>query len=233
MSRPRTTVLIPTLNEEASIGKTLDQIPRTEDMEIAIIDGLSVDRTREIARGKGARVIEESRRGYGRAYKTGFREAGGEVIVTLDGDTTYPADLIPDLVGMLDSEGLDFISCERITRADPGAFSVTHAFGNWLLKFLTNLLFRTRLVDSQTGMWVFRREVLKKVRLTSDGMPLSEEFKVEVFTNPSIKAREVAVPYHVREGEKKLATFKDGWRNISFLFRKRFSPSRLGAAEEF
>jgi cellulose synthase/poly-beta-1,6-N-acetylglucosamine synthase-like glycosyltransferase len=67
MDRVRLSVLIPTLNEEASIGKTISQIPRSPDMEIAIIDGLSTDRTREIAESLGARVIMERRKGYGGA----------------------------------------------------------------------------------------------------------------------------------------------------------------------
>ncbi|MDG6225998.1 MAG: glycosyltransferase family 2 protein [Candidatus Thermoplasmatota archaeon] len=233
MENVRISVLIPTLNEEESIGETLDQVPRSPDMEIAIIDGLSKDRTREIAVSKGARVIEETRRGYGRAYKTGFKEAKGDIIVTLDGDTTYPAEMIQELVSALESGNLDFISCDRIKKAEKGAFTLTHAFGNWLLKAVTNVLFGTRLSDSQTGMWVFRKEVLRELTLTSDGMPLSEEIKIEVFTNDRIRSMEISVPYRMRAGEKKLSTFKDGWRNLSFLFKKRLSPSSLGEGEDY
>ncbi len=225
--------MIPTLNEEASIGKTISQIKRTPDMEIAIIDGLSTDRTCEIAGSMGARVILEKRRGYGRAYKTGFREAKGDIIVTLDGDTTYPAEMIPELVELLDRDKLDFISCDRIRKADKGAFTTLHTFGNWGLKVWTNVLFGLRLNDSQTGMWVFRKAILEGIKLTSDGMPLSEEIKIECFKNRSIRAREISVPYRIREGEKKLSTWKDGWRNLKFLFRKRFAPSRLPPAEDF
>jgi len=229
----KVTVLIPTLNEEESIGLTLDQIPRSPDLEIAIIDGLSRDRTREIALGKGARVIEEKGRGYGRAYETGFREARGDIIVTLDGDTTYPAELIPDLVGTLEGQGLDFITCERMTRAEKGAFSTTHRFGNWVLKFTMNLLFRMRLKDSQSGMWVFRRSILPRLKITSDGMAMSEELKIEAFRNKELRCREVPIPYRVRVGEKALNTWKDGFRNLMFLFKKRFGPGSLGPPEPY
>ena len=229
----KVTVLIPTLNEGESIGETLDQIPRSEDMEIAIIDGLSKDRTREIAISKGARVIEEKRRGYGRAYKTGFKEAMGDIVVTMDGDTTYPAELVTELVELLEAEQLDFLSCDRIKKAEKGAFSSTHALGNWVLKVTMNILFGMRLNDSQTGMWVFRKGVLKHLTITSDGMPMSEEIKIEAFRNPNVRAREISVPYRVRIGEKALNTWKDGFKNLLFLYKKRFTPGKLGPGEKF
>ncbi len=229
----RVTVLIPTLNEEESIGLTLDQVPRSPDQEIAIIDGLSKDRTREIALEKGARVIEEKRKGYGRAYKTGFKEAKGDIIVTLDGDTTYPAEKIPELVKILEDEGLDLITCERMTNAEKGAFSTTHRFGNWVLKVTMNILFGTKLKDSQSGMWVFRRSILPKLSITSDGMAMSEELKIEAFRRKDLRCKEVPIPYRVRVGEKALNTWKDGFRNLMFLFRKRFRPGSLGPPEPY
>ena len=229
----KVTVLIPTLNEGESIGETLDQIPRSEDMEIAIIDGLSTDQTREIAASRGARVIEEKRRGYGRAYKTGFKEAMGGIIVTMDGDTTYPAEMVTELVARLEKENVDFLSCDRIKKAEKGAFSSTHALGNWVLKVTMNILFGMRLNDSQTGMWVFRKEVLEHLTITSDGMPMSEEIKIEAFRNPKVKAKEISVPYRVRIGEKALNTWKDGFKNLLFLYKKRFTPGRLGPGERF
>ncbi|MGA1848125.1 MAG: glycosyltransferase family 2 protein [Thermoplasmatota archaeon] len=229
----KVSVIIPTLNEEESIGETIDQIPRSPDQEIMIVDGLSTDRTREIALSKGARIVEEKRKGYGRAYKTGFKEAMGNIIVTLDGDTTYPAELIPEIVRQLEEEGLDFISCDRIEKAEKGAFTGTHALGNWVLKVTMNILFGMRLKDSQTGMWVFRKECLRHLTITSDGMPMSEEIKIEAFGNRDVKAKEIHVPYRVRIGEKALNTWKDGIRNEIFLFKKRFTPKRLGPGENF
>ena len=80
------TVLLPTRNEEEAIGATIDAIPRDwcDKLEIMIVDGSSTDRTREIALEKGARVHLEPRKGYGRAYRTGFEVAKGDIIVTMD-----------------------------------------------------------------------------------------------------------------------------------------------------
>jgi len=226
----KVSVIIPTLNEEKSIGETMDQIPKDfADLEIIIVDGLSKDRTVEIARGKGARIVMEKRRGYGRAYKTGFSEAKGDIIVTLDGDTTYPAEIIPDLVKMLKEEKLDFITCDRIKKADKGAFTGIHWLGNFILKITMNILFFMWLTDSQTGMWVFRRKALEHLNVTSDGMPLSEEIKIEAkraHRKGKIRFKEVHVPYRLRKGEKALNTWKDGFWNWVFLFKKRFGLAR-------
>ncbi len=217
------TVIIPTLNEEEAIGEVLSLIPRTKDMEVMIVDGLSTDRTLEIAEGGGARVVLEKRKGYGRAYKTGFAKANGDIIVTLDGDLTYPADSIPELIRYLEEHELDFLTCDRLSQLDKHAMSRKHRLGNWILKHATNLLFGLHLKDSQSGMWVFRKETLNRFDLESDGMPLSEEIKIKAFRHPDIRAGEVPIEYRIRVGEIKLNSWKDGWNNLKFLFHLRAS----------
>jgi glycosyltransferase involved in cell wall biosynthesis len=225
----KVTVIIPTLNEEESIGATLDEIPRDfcDELEIMIVDGRSTDKTVKIAESKGARVVMEPRKGYGRAYKTGFREADGDIIATLDGDTTYPAKDIPKFVKMLDDKKLDFITCDRLSTLDKDVMSGKHKLGNWVLLKTMNVLFNMHLKDSQTGMWVFRRKILKKINLTSDGMALSEEIKIECFKNKSIKALEVPIKYRIRIGEVKIESWGDGFANWKFLFAKRFRGKKL------
>jgi len=218
----KVTVIIPTMNEAESIGLVLDSIPKMEDMEVLLVDTNSKDGTVEIAEKKGARVINEARRGYGRAYKTGFLEAKGDIIVTLDGDCTYPAEDVPGLVKRLKKEGLDFITCDRLTKMEKGAMSTKHKFGNWVLNVTTRVLFGVRIRDTQSGMWVFRRSLIDRIALTDDGMPLSEELKIEAFKAEGVKAAEVPIVYRVRKGEVKLSSWKDGWKNLKFLFRKRF-----------
>ncbi len=222
----KVSVIIPTLNEEESIGHVLDKIPRDPryQWEIIIVDGNSQDRTRDIARQKGARVIVEKRKGYGRAYKTGFAHATGDIIVTLDGDDTYPAERIPELVEYLIKNNLDFISCERFSRMQKGAMSLTHKFGNWVLTVTTRILFGVKIKDSQSGMWVFRRKILKDLNLTSDGMPFSEEIKIEAWKR--FRCEEVPIEYRERKGEVKLNTWNDGLRNLKFLFKKRFGKKK-------
>ena len=216
------TVIIPTLNEGESIGPTIDQIPRDVpwlDVKVLVIDGNSTDNTAAEAEKRGAKVVNEPRKGYGRAYKTGFSLVDTDFVATLDGDTTYPADKIPHVLAFLINNDLDFVTCNRLDRMDRDAMSMTHKIGNWGLTFGTNLFHGINIRDSQSGMWVFKREVIGKVNLTSDGMPLSEEFKIEAFRR-GLRAIEIPVPFHSRVGEVKLNTWEDGVWNLWFLVTK-------------
>ena len=160
MTSPKVSVIIPTMNEEEAIGKVLDDVhaalgTTSEPYEILIVDTNSKDRTVEIAKEKGARVIDEPRRGYGRAYKTGFKKARGEYITTLDADCTYPSEDIPNFLDMIEKEDLDFITGDRLTLLKKGSMSSMHRFGNWILSVTARILFHTKLKDSQSGMWFF------------------------------------------------------------------------------
>lgn len=221
-------VVIPTLNEEECIGQVMDELSSALDgnveHEIIIVDGMSRDRTREIALAKGAVVVEEPRRGYGRAYKTGFANAKGGIVATLDGDCTYPADSIIPLMEILENEDLEFITTDRFGHMEEGAMSDMHKIGNLALSFTTRLLFGRIIRDSQSGMWVFRREALSKVRVEDDGMPFSEEIKIEAFRK--LRSKEVMIHYRRRVGEVKLSSWQDGWKNFRFLWRKRFRGPR-------
>jgi hypothetical protein len=86
------------------------------------------------------------------------------------------------------------------------------------------LLFFRRIRDSQSGMWIFRRSILPRLKLTSLGMPFSEELKIEVWRSPGIRCREFGIPfsYSDRVGAPKLRLWRDGFRNLVFLFAKRF-----------
>jgi hypothetical protein len=225
------TVILPTWNEEDAVGLTIDSIPRDwcDELEIMIVDGNSTDKTREIALQKGARVHIEPRKGYGRAYRSGFVVAKGDIIVTMDADCTYPAEEVPDLVRRLLDEKLDFITCDRLTKAEDGSMSGLHGFGNWVLSFNARMLFWYGIKDSQSGMWVFRKSIFDnpKMRPTNDGMPLSQEMKIlarKVIGKK--KAIEVAVPYRTRVGEAVIHTWGDGWKNLRFLYFKRLGLHR-------
>jgi glycosyltransferase involved in cell wall biosynthesis len=217
-------VIIPTMNEEKGIGLVIDEVKSaigtSRPYEILVVDTDSKDRTREVSGTKGAIVVDEPRRGYGRAYKTGFEKASGDIIATLDADMTYPAAQIPVLADKLEAEGLDFITTNRFAMMDKGAMGAKHRFGNWVLSVTTRLLFRVKVKDSQSGMWVFRKTILPKLDLVSDTMSMSEEMKIEAFRKS--KAAEVPISYKARVGDPKLSSWKDGLGNLKYLLRKRF-----------
>jgi len=224
LEKGKVTVVIPTMNEEKSIGMVIDDVKKavgsSRPFEIVVVDTDSKDRTRAIAAEKGARVVDEPRRGYGRAYKTGFEQASGEFIATLDADMTYPAGDIPQLLDLLEIKGLDFITTNRFAKMEKGAMSAKHRLGNWVLSSTTRILFRVKLKDSQSGMWVFRKSILGNLEVESDGMSYSEELKIEAFKKT--KAIEVPISYGVRMGEAKISSWGDGLGNLKYLFKKRF-----------
>jgi len=227
----KVSIVIPTLNEEEGIGITLDSIKREEfakrgiDLEIIIVDGNSRDKTREIAKQRDAKVIIEPRKGYGRAYKTGLKEADGDIIITGDADGTYPFHVAHEYVDMLLEQNLDFITTNRFSGLDKRAMTFKHFFGNFILSFTLRLLYGIKIKDSQSGMWIFRKDALKKLKPLeefNDGMPFSEELKIEMFSNKKIKAKEVPSFLFERKGEAKIESFADGWKNLKFLIKKRF-----------
>jgi len=224
-------IIIPALNEEQAIAKTISEIPLEEleeigyKCEILVVDGGSKDKTREIARKCGARVIVEPRRGYGIAYKTGFANARGDIIVTLDGDRSYPAYLIPSLVKLLKNGKYDFVSTNRMENFAKGSMSRVHLLGNKLLTYFTRVLFRVCLKDSQSGMWVFRKNFLDKVVLSAKGMSFSEEIKIVAFK--FFRSAEFPIPYRKRIGKQKLRTVVDGLKNFAYLLNLRISFSFL------
>jgi dolichol-phosphate hexosyltransferase len=214
-------VVIPCYNEEDGIRSVIESMPPYVD-EVVVVDNNSTDRTGEIARSLGAVVVFQPRKGYGAAYQAGLPAATGDVIATLDGDGTYPADEISLLVDALEDRKLDFISGARFPLRDQSAMNFSNKVGNLVLTITTMLLWFRPLRDSQSGMWVFRRSILPKLRLTSDGMPLSEEIKIEAIEKLGPRFAEVGIDYRPRIGEVKLQKWRDGWLNLSFLFAKRF-----------
>jgi glycosyltransferase involved in cell wall biosynthesis len=218
------TILMPALNEEESIGKTISMIPvtvlreRGYDPEILVVDGGSWDNTVGEAQSFGAEVII-SKRGYGRQYLAGFSNAKGEIIITADSDCSYPMDEIPDLLNILESEKLDFISTNRFAFMEKDSMAPLNKFGNRALTIAANILFGFGLKDSQSGMWLFRREILKSITLTGTGMSLSQEIKIKAFR--FCKAREVDSGYRKRVGRVKLRMFYDGIDNLFGLIKMR------------
>jgi dolichol-phosphate hexosyltransferase len=211
--------IIPCYNEEIGVGEVIGRMPACVD-EIVVVDNNSTDRTAEVAVSLGARVVLEKTPGYGAAYKAGMAAATSDIIITMDGDGTYPPEEIVRLVDLLIEKQLDFLSASRFPLSDSGAMTPTNRFGNWVLTILLAVLFFRPLRDSQSGMWVFRRALLQRLKLTSDGMPFSQEIKLEALLRGA-RFAEAHIPYGDRIGEVKLQKWRDGWLNLVFLLRKR------------
>ena len=212
-------VVIPCYNEEDGVREVIGRMPKAVD-EIVVVDNNCTDGTAKVAAGLGARVVAESVAGYGAAYKAGLRAASRDVIVTLDGDGTYPPEEITKLVDTMVDRRWDFLSASRFPLTDPAAMHLSNRVGNWVLTVAAGVLFLRPLRDSQSGMWVFRRSCLERLRLTSNGMAFSEEIKLEAVAR-GFRFGEAHIRYGSRVGEVKLQKWRDGWDNLSFLFRRR------------
>ncbi len=217
------TVVIPCLNEEAGIQKVLESLPALVD-EVIVVDNNSTDRTADVARSRGAIVVRELQRGYGRAYKKGFSQATGDIIITLDGDHSYPVDALSYLVEAFLQSRVQFLSASRFPLISSESMATKNYIGNVILSVAMSILFQRWVQDSQSGMWVFKRSALDLMVLRSDGMAFSEEIKIEAIRNRRIGFREIFINYSQRVGENKLQPWRDGFRNLWFLVRKRFSP---------
>lgn len=216
------TVVIPCLNEEQGIEQVLRRMPAFVD-QVIVVDNGSTDRTTEVAHSFGAQVIRENVRGYGRSYRRGFGYATGDIIVTLDGDHSYPVDAVSYLIEALLHLDVDFLNASRFPVRNSKAMSFKHKFGNLVLSTAMSVLYFRWVRDSQSGMWVFRRSILDKMDLISDGMAFSEEIKIEALKRHGIRFGEIPVNYSSRLGEVKLNPWRDGFYNLWFLVKKRFT----------
>jgi hypothetical protein len=149
----------------------------------------------------------------------------------------YPLESIERLVKTVTNDGYDFITTRRIPDRRRSLASLLRYYGDVVLNIVTRILFRVKLKDSQSGMWVFKRDILNWLRVRSSGMPMSQELKIEAYLHPRVKAVEIPVLYRdERIGKSKLNIWRDGFGNLAFLFRKwwrdRHEKHRMSDVEE-
>jgi glycosyltransferase involved in cell wall biosynthesis len=213
-------VVIPTWNEAEGIAYTLRSMPQEVD-EVVVVDALSRDGTADIARACGARVVPEARRGYGRALRTGFNSAKGDIIVSADGDGTYPLGGIPEVAQYLIDRDLQFVSCARLPLSDPGAMRRKNLVGNVVLTSAATLLYRYPFQDILSGMWLMTREAWVSLDVHSDGWNLSEEIKIRAMLAFGERFEEYHIHYAERLGETKLAAWRVGAENLIWMLLMR------------
>lgn len=219
-------IVIPALNEQENIPQTMRAIPVDRlrgmgiDVEVLVVDNGSSDRTAQLARNSGAKVIVQPVRGYGNAYKVGFANCVGDVIATGDADLTYPFQKLPDALGVLMKNKLDFLSTDRLDGITPGAMKPSHKWANHALSMMCRLLFQAPFRDSQSGMWIFHRHVLDGLQMRSGGMAFSQELKLEVFRN-GYRCGELPIDYLPRGGQTKMRGLRDGSKVAAHMLAHR------------
>jgi glycosyltransferase involved in cell wall biosynthesis len=222
-------VVIPCLNEEANIERCVHRAIEAMDAagirgEVVVADNASEDRSAELAAAAGARVVTETRRGYGSAYLAGFAAARGRYLVMADADLTYDLAEIPRFLEQLEA-GAELVMGDRMDNIHPGAMPWLHRYvGNPVLTGVLNLFFRTGVSDAHCGMRALRRDVLPRLDLRTTGMEFASEMVIRA-SKEHLDIREFPIEYHPRGGESKLSSFRDGWRHLRFLLVH--SPTHL------
>jgi hypothetical protein len=228
-------IVIPALNEEGIVGKTVRTVPLNElhenglETEIIVVDNASTDNTAKEAEEAGARVVLGSKRGYGNAYLAGFKEADGDIIVMGDADGTYPFQITNEFIQPILRGEADFVMGSRL-KGDikEGAMPALHRYvGNPFLTWILNKLFGAGISDAHCGMRAIKKETIKLLDLKSGGMEFASEMVIEA-ARKNVKIAEIPITYYPREGESKLSSFADGWRHLRFMMLYRPTPFLLG-----
>jgi glycosyltransferase involved in cell wall biosynthesis len=200
-------VAMGTYNEEAAIGKVLNDVEAVTDGEarVVCVDG-SDDRTPEIAREHGAHVIRQEPQGYGVAVREAVLAADRPVVVTADCDDTYPMEQLPDFLESV-NEGYDVVSGDRLYYGAEAMPTVNRA-GNHAFALLASALAGEHVHDTTTGMRAYRRSVLQEIDWTEN-----TGLSAELLLRPLMReyaVRELPIEYRERRGETKLDPIEGG-----------------------
>lgn len=224
-------VCLPCRNEGEHLRQVIDAIPSIAD-EVVVISNASTDNSVDVAKQAGATVYEDDRTvrgvGYGFAHMTGIAAAKGDIIVGLDADGTYPIEQLQVLVAYLLDHDIDFLSCARLQRSE---IPLKLRMGVRLLNLETRLLYRRKLSDVLSGMWVFRRDVLPQLKLDCGDWNLSPQIKLEAATVPGVIFAEYLIVQKPRYGTTHQRYFRTGCSHAWWILRNRMFQPRARASD--
>lgn len=224
----RISVVIPCFNEESGLLSLLKHMPKLID-ETIVVDNASTDNTTQVGKNFGAKVIYLKKRGYGLSYRNAFVHVTGDIVVTMDGDNSYPLDAIENMLIQMEKYNLDFMSGNRFPLKHPEAMPFINKIANISFSWLIRRLFKVNIRDSQSGMWVFRRTVLEKIISDNCGMGFSQEIKLKAWLNPKIRCAEIHIDYQKRVGSTKFRKSMDSIKNLRdlLLFYAKINEAKI------
>jgi len=223
------TVSMITLNEERAVAKVVGDIRHVvPDAEIFLVDSSS-DRTAEIAEGLGCRVFKQfPPKGYGPAMDRAVRDARGEIVLTLDCDDTYPVEVIPTLVSLID-EGNDVVNATRLA-SRPKAMPFANYLANRVFAWTARLLHGIRTTDVHSGMRAYRKSMIDRVPWDPHGPALPVDMLIIPF-RMGYRVTEIPIEYRERIGASSLQRFRSTLWTFRRLWRSRSVPRGTRAAE--
>jgi glycosyltransferase involved in cell wall biosynthesis len=213
------TVSMITMNEEGAVAKVIRDIRAVvADAEILLVDS-SKDRTAEIAQELGCRVIRQfPPQGYGPAMDRAVREAAGEIVVTLDCDDTYPVEVIPRLVELIDA-GHDLVNTTRVAKR-PKAMPFANFIANRVFALAARILHGLKTTDVHSGMRAYRKSMIDAVKWDPRGPALPVDMYVIPFRR-GYRVAEIPIDYRERIGTTTLHRFSSTLWTFRRLWRAR------------
>jgi glycosyltransferase involved in cell wall biosynthesis len=215
----RIAVIIPCLNEEATIGRVVEKFRSVLPTAVLyVVDNNSTDGTERVARAAGAVVMRETRRGKGHAVRKAFREVEADLYILVDGDDTYPAEDAPRLLKPLIEDEADVVVATRLGSEVRSELRRINRLGNRLLLGLLNFVFGTRLTDLLSGYRIMTREYVKQAPVLASGFELETELSILAFERGF---RTVEIPVRLRSrppgSHSKIRVWGDGLRITSVI----------------
>lgn len=217
----RLAILIPCYNERATIAAVVGEFRRAAPQaQVHVFDNNSTDGSAELALQAGATVHPVPVQGKGEVVRAMFRDVDADVYVMVDGDSTYPADRLPDLLAPIQEGRADMVVGTRLQAYGDQSFRPLHVFGNNLVLRTINAAFGARLTDVMSGYRSFTRRFVKTMPVLSHGFEIETEMTLHALEH-RLPVVEVSVPYGERpEGSfSKLHTFRDGYRVLNTIFQ--------------
>lgn len=226
-------VLIPCYNEELTIEKVIKDFRKElPEADIYVYNNNSKDKTKEIAIKNGAIVVDEYKQGKGNVVRSQFRDIEADIYVMVDGDDTYPAEFVHQLIEPVRNGQADMTIGDRLSN---GTYQKEnkrpfHEFGNNLVKKAINVLFDTKLKDIMTGYRVFNKRFVKNMPVLSPKFEIETEMSLYALDKKYI-IKEIPIVYRDRpEGSSsKLNTVGDGIKVVKTIARmfKDYKPFKF------
>lgn len=205
-------VAIPCYNEALSIGKVIADFKKElPEAEILVVDNNSKDRTAEAAKDLGVQVVSEKKQGKGFAVQRIFDEFRGDILVLVDGDDTYLAGDVHNLLKSVIDEEADMAVGNRIHSKNNAIFSNSHWFGNKFLTLALNLIFGTRLRDMESGFRVMNKKFIESSALLAGGFGIEPEITIQALEK-GMQIKEISINLKSRgkDSHSKLNAVRDG-----------------------
>ena len=214
-------IIIPCYNEELTIHKTVSDFKKEMPGGIVyVFDNGSTDRTSEVARAAGARVVHVPMRGKGNVVRRMFADVDADIYLMVDGDSTYDARFAPGLIDKLLNENLDMVVGCRVDQGAVENYRLGHRWGNRILTQFVQRIFGGQFTDMLSGYRAFSRRYVKSFPSLSSGFEIETELTIHAL-ELRMPCGELATPYYARPeaSHSKLSTYRDGLRIVKTIVR--------------